>query len=836
MENNIYYQQKFQNLISVSKSLSIGYGILRYVYLREELNKGVHEFLGEKFKTWDDSISEFLLAKMSNIYESNFTINDIYTLWNNGDVRIYFDKDTIRKKVREFEKNLDNMNQAFFSKQDKDELLKIINETWFGKEYKKISHILFEINKGLTQKYSDRSQDEMLLSLDKKLFLIPFEGIVEMGLELDTSRVIKQENDYYIFKSLEDKRKTLQNLEEQVKQKYNLFIDEFSSKYSLMIYGDLRAPLTNISFEFLSNCRAIIVDFKYKIVKIGEKHYDFDIPVVKTESKAGDKKSKIKQGNYQKVYNSAFVSEFIKFLREDLGKSNRQYRKVRYFDFPTRKEIYDNLLKLKSDKERLIFRVGEYNNKIIAPILESVISSCCTTLSKMYELRQIFIIFFGIHYQVTFYKYYSIAEEFPNYIMEKIIFLSGLYFDYTLKNILFESSEEYATKMINLNIQEEHQEQLDLFNSKYNQINYYVKERPKNLTFNYKYDKNSPKDMDDFVFIKTATAVRKEPNTKSGVLKNAAYSHKYKVIGKVKTNVPGGTAEWYEVYFDGKLGYVLAANAIKREFDWNDMMKRAEKTNNFIKEAVTKNQKIYVLDDYTPLGGGNGSSKDKYGNKENQSERGYLSSSFKEFINIPDRSIMTITEETDKYIKVKIDVYDDKEYYLQKSNKKLLKDSGIKEEVSRFIYVDRHSQNEMIIEKNKGSNSWNVVTSSFVTTGKDGNGSYATPYGVFHVAYSKPVMQYTGSAGTVVGDAKNAIRFSGGGYMHSIPSLFEPKNTREQRKAATAKKIGTYPESHKCIRHYDDQIKFIYDWLGNASPGDKNGFRVPEVPTVMLVK
>ena len=370
----------------------------------------------------------------------------------------------------------------------------------------------------------------------------------------------------------------------------------------------------------------------------------------------------------------------------------------------------------------------------------------------------------------------------------------------------------------------------------YTYINYYVKERPKNLTFNYKYDKNSPKDMDDFVFIKTATAVRKEPNTKSGVLKNAAYSHKYKVIGKVKTNVPGGTAEWYEVYFDGKLGYVLAANAIKREFDWNDMMKRAEKTNNFIKEAVAKNQKIYVLDDYTPLGGGNGSSKDKYGNKENQSERGYLSSSFKEFINIPDRSIMTITEETDKYIKVKIDVYDDKEYYLQKSNKKLLKDSGIKEEVSRFIYVDRHSQNEMIIEKNKGSNSWNVVTSSFVTTGKDGNGSYETPYGVFHVAYSKPVMQYTGSAGTVVGDAKNAVRFSGGGYMHSIPSLFEPKETRNQRKAVTAKKIGTYPESHKCIRHYDDQIKFIYDWLGNASPGDKNGFRVPEVPTVMLVK
>ena len=404
------------------------------------------------------------------------------------------------------------------------------------------------------------------------------------------------------------------------------------------------------------------------------------------------------------------------------------------------------------------------------------------------------------------------------------------------KDVKPSDSETVDTKSKD-NIVDEGKQPVKNIKGPYTYINYYVKERPKNLTFNYGYDKNSPKDMDEFIFIKTGTTVRKEPNVKSAALKNAAYSHKYKVIGKVKTNVAGGTAEWYEVYFDGKLGYVLASNAIKREFDWHDMMKKAERTNNFIKEAVAKNQKIYVLDDYTPLGGGSGGNKDKYGNRENQSERGYLSSSFKEFINIPDRSMMIITEETDKYVKVKIDIYDDKEYYIQKSNRRLLKDSGIKEEISRFIYVDRHSQNEMIIEKNKGSNNWNVITSSFVTTGKDGNGSFATPYGAFLIAYSKPVMQYTGSDGkTVAGDAKNAVRFSGGGYMHSIPSLFEPKETRNQRKAATARKIGTYPESHKCIRHYDDQIKFIYDWLGNSSPGDKNGFRVPEVPTVMLVK
>ena len=292
--------------------------------------------------------------------------------------------------------------------------------------------------------------------------------------------------------------------------------------------------------------------------------------------------------------------------------------------------------------------------------------------------------------------------------------------------------------------------------------------------------------------------------------------------------------EWYEVFFDNQLGYIPKSAVEKREFDWNDMMKKVDKTNKFIKEAVSANKKIYVLDDYVPLGGGESGKRDKFGNRANQSEFGYIDKSFKDYINIPDRTIMVVEEENDKYVKVKIDAYDNGVYYLKPSSKKYLKEAGISGEVSRFIYVDRASQNEMIIEKS--GNGWNVVTSSFVTTGKDAGNSFATPYGTFLIAYSKPVMSYTGSGGGVVGDAKYAVRFSGGGYMHGIPSVFEPKNTREQRKAATAKKIGTYPESHKCIRHYDDQIKFIYEWLGNSSPGHSEGFRVPSVPTVMLVK
>ena len=371
-------------------------------------------------------------------------------------------------------------------------------------------------------------------------------------------------------------------------------------------------------------------------------------------------------------------------------------------------------------------------------------------------------------------------------------------------------------------------------NSSYSYIKQYFGKRPENLTFNFGYDKHSPRDMDEFVFIKTATSIRKEPNSNAKVIKSATYSQKYKTTGIVKTNSGNKSDEWYEVFFDNQLGYIPKSAVEKREFDWNDMMKKVDKTNKFIKEAVSANKKIYVLDDYVPLGGGESGKRDKFGNRANQSEFGYIDKSFKDYINIPDRTIMVVEEENDKYVKVKIDAYDNGVYYLKPSSKKYLKEAGITGEVSRFIYVDRSSQNEMIIEKS--GNGWNVVTSSFVTTGKDAGNSFATPYGTFLIAYSKPVMSYTGSEGGVVGDAKYAVRFSGGGYMHGIPSVFEPKNTREQRKAATAKKIGTYPESHKCIRHYDDQIKFIYEWLGNSSPGHSEGFRVPSVPTVMLVK
>ena len=62
----------------------------------------------------------------------------------------------------------------------------------------------------------------------------------------------------------------------------------------------------------------------------------------------------------------------------------------------------------------------------------------------------------------------------------------------------------------------------------------------------------------------------------------------------------------------------------------------------------------------------------------------------------------------------------------------------------------------------------------------------------------------------MAGKAPLAISFSGGAYLDGVRA---PIGASSAAKWYTASKIGTYKESHKCVRHYDDQIKFLFEWL-----------------------
>ena len=68
--------------------------------------------------------------------------------------------------------------------------------------------------------------------------------------------------------------------------------------------------------------------------------------------------------------------------------------------------------------------------------------------------------------------------------------------------------------------------------------------------------------------------------------------------------------------------------------------------------------------------------------------------------------------------------------------------------------------------------------------------------------------------------------------MHGIPtSLKDEGNGRK----VTESKIGTFKESHKCVRHFDDQISFILKWVNSDSKTMVRDYTIPEDPVVVIV-
>ena len=237
---------------------------------------------------------------------------------------------------------------------------------------------------------------------------------------------------------------------------------------------------------------------------------------------------------------------------------------------------------------------------------------------------------------------------------------------------------------------------------------------------------------------------------------------------------------------------------------------------------------LYTISAYVPLSNNYYTPVDKFGNRASQSIKGYINSNLEgEYINLPDQTLFKKLSETKDYIELETPFYGGS--YFVKNKEKSFKKIDLKEKVNRYVSIDTQSQSEVALERNKETDQYEVITYSLVTTGKDnGYSSYDTPHGVFMVAHTRTYMMFTrnlretetltsipkglraGRNQVVSGEAPYAIRFSGGAYLHGIPG---PIGASSESKWYTAAKIGTYKESHKCVRHYDDQIKFLFDWL-----------------------
>ena len=385
-----------------------------------------------------------------------------------------------------------------------------------------------------------------------------------------------------------------------------------------------------------------------------------------------------------------------------------------------------------------------------------------------------------------------------------------------------------------------------------------------------KFNNHAPENTNNFLFIKNSASLLEAPY--GNAVAHLGFSEKPEILFDMVSDVANSNTKWYFTEFtkkgdtnvtrkekkdkNGKViaenpttikGFIAGSedNVSERGFYWNKMINRIEIVNNFIDTALKAKEDLYIITEYKPLSRDKPSKKDRFGNKNNQSIIGYTKANKEgEIINIPDQTIFKIIGEENNMLKIETPFYGGP-YFIEKTEGTYQKAENIKEKVNKFIAIDPHSQTEVLFQRNPETEKYEVVTYSYVTTGKDGWGSYETPHGAFLIAFTRPYMTFTRHARagdktlpgrsdlTIGGSAKYAVRFSGGGYMHGIPVGLNFKGSTLN--TGTALKIGTYKDSHKCVRHFDDQIEFIVGWINADSKIKDRDNTIPEEPVIAVV-
>ena len=385
-----------------------------------------------------------------------------------------------------------------------------------------------------------------------------------------------------------------------------------------------------------------------------------------------------------------------------------------------------------------------------------------------------------------------------------------------------------------------------------------------------KFNNHAPENTNNFLFIKNSASLLEAPY--GNAVAHLGFSEKPEILFDMVSDAANSNTKWYFTEFTkkgdtnvtrkekkDKNGKVIAENPTtikgfiagnednvsERGFYWNKMINRIEIVNNFIDTALKAKEDLYIITEYKPLSRDKPSKKDRFGNKNNQSIIGYTKANKEgEIINIPDQTIFKIIGEENNMLKIETPFYGGP-YFIEKTEGTYQKAENIKEKVNKFIAIDPHSQTEVLFQRNPKTEKYEVVTYSYVTTGKDGWGSYETPHGAFLIAFTRPYMTFTRHARagdktlpgrsdlTIGGSAKYAVRFSGGGYMHGIPVGLNFKGSTLN--TGTALKIGTYKDSHKCVRHFDDQIEFIVGWINADSKIKDRDNTIPEEPVIAVV-
>ncbi len=334
-----------------------------------------------------------------------------------------------------------------------------------------------------------------------------------------------------------------------------------------------------------------------------------------------------------------------------------------------------------------------------------------------------------------------------------------------------------------------------------------------------------------YVLITSDRAIlRKPPFESSERFKNKIFwGEKYTYLGETKN--------FYKVSSYGKDAYINKKYSVLRRFDFNRMVEKLKGLDDFIDGSLGTSD-IRIINHYIdPTSKRNyKGERDSYGSRGEQAAIAYYTEEgVEKFRYIHDRQYIQIIREDKEEGTIFFKLPGDTKIY------KTLKDEATKKDygdmIEKAIVIDKNNQNQGVFEKVDGK--WEVVSYSYISSGKDnGAESYKTPSGEFSIAYGVPFILFLSKKDDGNDTKANfGIRFSGGGYIHTIPYTKEQYKNLEGKLETIVekgeKKLGIYPTTHKCVRNPQAHGEFLYQWLGAEKiRGDR--YRIPEKSSVVI--
>ena len=336
---------------------------------------------------------------------------------------------------------------------------------------------------------------------------------------------------------------------------------------------------------------------------------------------------------------------------------------------------------------------------------------------------------------------------------------------------------------------------------------------------------------EQYVFITSNKAILKQnPSKTSERFKEKIYvTQKFKYLGETK--------EFYKVKCYGQIGYIDKRFSILRKFDFNKMVDKLKGLDEFIKESYNDSD-IRIINHYiNPTSKRNDlGNRDSYGSRGEQAAIVYYYENNKEkFRYIHDRQYIRVIGEEKNTNKILFKLPGDEKTY--KTLKSEVTKSNYRKPIKKGIVLDKKNQNQGIFEK--VDDEWNLISYSYINSGVDnGEESYVTPSGEFSIAYTVPHILFLSKLDDGNDTFANyGIRFSGGGYIHTIPYTKQQYTDLEGNLESIIelgeKKLGNFPSTHKCVRNPQSHGQFIYEWIGGKDTLKKR-YNAPKGTSVVI--